>query len=68
MENTTVCSYANYEHMPLILTPEDVAHILGTGKNAVYALLRCGALKSIRIGHRYKIPKHFLREFLDQSK
>ena len=56
---------SSIDQLPIILTPEQVASILGTGKNAVYDLLRSGTLKSIRIGHRYKIPKHFLLEFLE---
>lgn len=45
---------------PDVLTPEEVMTILGIGKNSIYKLLRTGALKSIKIGKKYRIPKNYL--------
>jgi excisionase family DNA binding protein len=45
---------------PLHLT--GVAEFLGLGKSAVYEALRTGAIPSLRIGRRIRIPSHALLE------
>ena len=39
--------------------------ILGIGRNTVYALVRSGRLRSIRVGRQVRIPKNALIEFLE---
>ncbi len=51
---------------PLVMTPVEAARILGIGRNSIYALLRCGALRSIRVGKLIKIPKAALEEYLQR--
>ena len=49
---------------PLVMTPAEAAEALGIGKNSIYALLRLGALRSIRVGKLIKIPRAALEEYL----
>lgn len=56
--------YTAYEHLPLIMSPKEVADILHLGKNTTYDLIRNEKIKSIRIGHNIRIPKNSLLEFL----
>ena len=56
--------YTAYEHLPLIMSPKEVADILHLGKNTTYDLIRSEKIKSIRIGHNIRIPKNSLLEFL----
>ena len=51
---------------PLVLTPTEAAQALGIGKNSIYALLRSGALGSIRVGKLIKIPRAAIEEYLQQ--
>ncbi|GHG01377.1 hypothetical protein GCM10017783_12040 [Deinococcus piscis] len=44
--------------------PEEVGHILGIGRNAVYELIRTGQLRSISIGRKILIPLAAIDEFL----
>lgn len=57
-------SVGQFQDLLLVLTPVEVAHLLGIGRNSVYALLRSGALRSIRVGKLYKIPRAALEEYL----
>ena len=48
-----------------ILTPSDVQHILGIGRNATYELLASGRLQSVRITpRRLIVTKEALEAFL----
>lgn len=50
--------------LPLVLTVTEASKVLRLGKNAVYGLVRCGALRSIKVGKSIRIPKTALSEFL----
>lgn len=45
--------------------PEEVAPMLGIGKNGVYALIKSGELRSIRVGRKFLIPLSAVDEFLN---
>ncbi len=49
---------------PDVLRPEDVQEILQTGRNTTYKLLKSGAIRSILIAGKYRIPKRYLLDFL----
>ncbi len=51
-----------------ILLPEDVQHILHTGRNTVYNYLAEGRIRSMKIGGKYRIPKLYLLEFIYPDK
>ena len=52
-------TYTTIEQLPLVLSVEQLAQVLGIGKNYAYELVRCGEIESIRVGHRFRIPKEF---------
>lgn len=52
---------------PDILNVRDVCLILSIGRSLCYNLLRNGEIRSLRLGHVYKIPKKFLIEFLEKA-
>ena len=52
------------ESLPLLMSVSDAQNALGLGRNSIYALLRSGRLKSIRVGRIYKIPRAALEEYL----
>ncbi len=53
-----------FENLPLALCVDDLASVLGIGRNSVYALVRSGQIRSIRIGKQIRIPRDALRDFL----
>ena len=48
----------------LVLTPEEVARMLGLHANSVYAMLKRGELPSVRAGRKWLIPKRRLQIWL----
>ena len=48
----------------LLVRPEDAARALGVGRTKVYELMRCGALRSVRVGGLRRIPVAALNEFV----
>lgn len=60
-------TYTHYDQLPLILSVDELTKILGIGRNTAYDLIRCGKIRSIRIGHKIRIPKDSLLEFLQEN-
>lgn len=56
--------YAKYDELPLALRVEHVMEILGVSRNTVYAMIRSKQIGSVRVGHKYIIPKDSLIAFL----
>ena len=50
-----------------LLTPQDVAVRLGCSERTVYKLLREGAIRSHRIGTRWKVKPEDLRTYLEST-
>lgn len=53
------------EELPMVLRVEDLMPILGVGRSNAYALVRSGQVRSVKIGHQFRIPREAIREFLD---
>lgn len=56
--------YTDYEQLPLVLSVADVMNVLNIGRNTAYDLVRSNQIRSIRIGHKHRVPKDALLEFL----
>ena len=59
-------NYRSYDELPLTLRVEDLMPILGVGRNTAYELVRCGKIRSIRIGRQLRIPKDAIQDYLAQ--
>ncbi len=59
--------YRSFDDLPLTLRVEDLMPILGIGRNTAYELIRCGQIKSIRIGRKIRIPKTEVLAFLNRN-
>ncbi len=60
-------NYRSFDDLPLTLRVEDLMPILGIGRNTAYELVRCGQIRSIRIGRKIRIPKLEVLAFLDRN-
>lgn len=49
-----------------LLTVENAAELLMTGKGAVYQLLATGELKAFKIGRVWKIPMTSISDFINE--
>ena len=61
MENKV---YRSYDELPLALRVEDLMPLLGIGRNTAYELVRCGQIRSIRVGRQLRIPKDAVIDFI----
>ncbi len=53
-----------FDSYPDVVSVEEIQQMLRIGKNAVYQLLKDGAIKSIKVGKRYVVPKKYIINFL----
>ena len=60
-------TYRSIEDLPLVLRVEDLMSILGIGRNTAYELIRCGQIRSVRVGKQLRIPKEALIEYLSAT-
>lgn len=58
-------NYKKVSDLPLVLSVDDLARVLGIGKNTAYDLVRSGRIKSLRVGHQIRISKSALLDFLE---
>ena len=56
-----------FEQLPPVLRVKELPQILSISRNTAYALVRSGAIHSIRIGRTYRIPREALAEYLLKS-
>lgn len=54
--------FSNY---PDVVSINELMQMLSIGKNTAYNLLQSGAVKSIKVGKQYRIPKRFIIEYLN---
>jgi excisionase family DNA binding protein len=57
--------YTNYDQLPLALSAEDVAQVLGVSRTQAYTLMRSKDFPTLKIGKRMSVPKHKLIEWID---
>lgn len=53
-----------FDSYPDVVSVEEIQQMLRIGKNAVYQLLKDRAIKSIKVGKRYVVPKKYIIDFL----
>lgn len=58
-------SIAASEVAPLLYRVEEAAEVLRIGRTVVYELIRCGALRTVKVGTRRLVPAVAVREYVD---
>ena len=54
-----------FKDYPDVVTIKDLQNMLHIGRNTAYGILQDGAMKTVKIGKRYIIPKKSVIEFLN---
>ena len=60
-------TYTSLEQLPLALSAEDVAQVLGISRANAYTLMHSKGFPTIRIGKRMTVPKDKLIEWIDKQ-
>ena len=56
--------YKSLDDLPLVMKVDDLMPILNIGRNLAYELVRCGQIRSIRVGRKIRVPKEAVAEYL----
>lgn len=54
------------DDLSLVMKVEDLMPILGIGRNMAYELVRCGQIRSIRVGRKIRVPRDAVAEYLSR--
>lgn len=57
-----------FESYKDVLTVNEACNALSIGKNKLYELLKSCAIKSIKIGKKYIIPKIYLIDYINNHR
>jgi excisionase family DNA binding protein len=57
-------TYTSLEQLPLALSDEDVAQVLGISRANAYALMHSKGFPTLKIGKRMTVPKDKLIEWM----
>ena len=60
-------TYTSLEQLPLALSAEDVAQVLGISRANAYTLMHSRGFPTIKIGKRMTVPKDKLIEWIDKQ-
>ena len=58
--------YTKFDELPITLSAEDVAQVLGISRSHTYALMRSKGFPTLIIGKRMTVPKDKLKEWMDK--
>jgi excisionase family DNA binding protein len=61
---TTTKQRLYLDELPEILTPKDLMSYLRIGRDAVYSALKSQTIRNVRVGQKFIVTKHALRDFL----
>lgn len=55
------------ENLPATLTVPEVSEVLRIGRNSAYQLIRCGRIRSLKIGRQLRVPRQAILDYLAGS-
>lgn len=53
--------------LPDVLTVQDLMAVMQIGRSSAYRLIRSGELQAVRVGTSLRIPKLYLKKYLDKK-
>ena len=59
--------YTSVEQLPLALSAEDVAQVLGISRANAYSLMHSKGFPTLKIGKRMTVPKDKLIEWMEKQ-
>lgn len=59
--------YKSYDELPLMLSVQEIAKVLGIADSSAYELMHSKDFPFIKIGSRMVVPKEKFREWVEQN-
>ena len=59
--------YKSYDELPLMLSVQEIAIVLGISKTSAYELVRSKGFPVLKIGSRLVVPKEKFSEWVEQN-
>lgn len=53
--------------LPLVLTPMDIAAVLGISRNTAYEVIHSGGFPAFRVGKQYRVSRERFLTWLDSE-
>lgn len=60
-------NFTSYDQLPLALSAEEVAQVLGISRANAYALMHSKGFPTLKIGKRMTVPKDKLMEWMEKQ-
>lgn len=60
-------TFTSYDQLPIVLTADSVASVLGISRANAYALLRSDGFPTLHIGKRMVVPKDRFLQWITDS-
>lgn len=60
-------TFTNYDQLPLALSADEVAQVLGISRAGAYTLMHSKGFPVLKVGKRLVVPKDKLLMWLDQK-
>ena len=64
MENKNSTDIKSWDILPLTLTADETAAILNTSRESIYDMFAVGAIPTIMVGKRKRVPREALRKWM----
>ena len=58
---------SEYSELPLVLTPVDVARLLGVSRNTAYEHFHSKGFPAFRVGRQYRVKRDRFIQWMDES-
>ena len=59
--------YTNYDQLPLALSADEVAQVLGISRAGAYTLMHSKGFPALHVGKRIVVPKDKLLEWIEKK-
>ena len=56
--------YMMFADYPDVVLVDDLTRMLGIGRNSAYKLVKDGEIGSFKVGRNYRIPKHYIVQYV----
>ncbi len=59
--------FTNIDNLPLVLTPMDIAAVLGISRNTAYEVIHSKGFPVIKVGKQYRVHRERFFHWLDSQ-